>query len=529
MDGTAAHRRRWIILSVLIISLTAIVLDNTVLNIALKTISEPRAGLGASQSQLEWAINSYTLVFAGLLFTFGVIGDRIGRRRMLIIGMALFGISSLLCSYAQTPDQLIWARAAMGFGGAAVMPQTLSVITNVFEPGERPRAIGIWASAVGVAIAVGPIVGGLLLDHFWWGSVFLINVPLTAVGIVAIAAFVPESNSPHPGRVDVPGVLLSIAGLVLVVYGIIQGGDTGSWLRADVLGPVGGGLVALAVFVWHEARTDHPSLDVRLFADPRLSSSAAAISLVFFAMGGVYFFISFYTQNVRGYSPLHAGLLTIPLAAGQLLFATRSARLVRRFGAKAVCTSGLIVMSGALIGYHFLGTSSPVWLLELTFAIQGSGMGLVMPSATEGVMSVVPRERGGAGSAITNTARQVAVALGVAVLGSVLADAYRSRLQPYLGVLPPGLRHTATVSIAQTQVIAAHLGPSGSRLMTAASASFVDAMHVAALISVLIAVLGAVAIGIWMPGRQAATGGAVAREPAPGHAEVITNAGALDA
>jgi EmrB/QacA subfamily drug resistance transporter len=529
MDSTTVHRRRWIILSVLIISLTAIVLDNTVLNIALKTISEPRTGLGASQSQLEWAINSYTLVFAGLLFTFGVIGDRIGRRRMLIIGMALFGVSSLLCSYAQTPDQLIWARAAMGLGGAAVMPQTLSVITNVFEPAERPRAIGIWASAVGVAIAVGPIVGGLLLDHFWWGSVFLINVPLTAVGICAILALVPESRSPRPGRVDSPGVLLSIAGLVLVVYGIIQGGDTGSWLRADVLGPVAGGLVALALFIWHETRTDHPSLDVRLFRDPRLSASAAAIALVFFAMGGVYFFISFYTQNVRGYSPLHAGLLTIPLAAGQLLFATRSARLVRRYGAKAVCTSGLVVMSGALIGYHFLGTSTPEWLLELTFAIQGSGMGLVMPSATEGVMSVVPRERGGAGSAITNTSRQVAVALGVAVLGSVLAEVYRDRLRPYLGVLPPGARYTATVSIAQTQVIAARLGPAGARLMTAASASFVGAMHVAALISVLIAAIGAVAIGVWMPGRPAAAGDTAPREAVLGPAEVAPNGGALDA
>ena len=224
-----------------------------------------------------------------------------------------------------------------------------------------------------------------------------------------------------------------------MVYGIIQGGDTGSWLRADVLGPVAGGVAALALFIWHEARSDHPSLDVRLFRDPRLSSSAAAIALVFFAMGGVYFFISFYAQNVRGYSPLHAGLLTIPLAAGQLLFATRSARLVRRFGAKAVCTSGLVVMAGALVGYHFLGTSTPVWLLELTFGIQGSGMGLVMPSATEGVMSVVPRERGGAGSAITNTSRQVAVALGVAVLGSVLADVYRARLQA-LPWRPPARR-----------------------------------------------------------------------------------------
>src|SRR5271166_3161636 len=440
-SGMTADRRKWVVLSVLIISLFAIVLDNTVLNIALKTISEPKVGLGASQSQLEWAINSYTLVFAGLLFTFGVIGDRVGRKRILTTGLILFGLASLVSSYARTPDELIWARAAMGLGGAAVMPQTLSIITNVFDPMERPRAIGIWASAVGVAIAVGPVAGGLLLDHFWWGSVFLINVPLTGIGIIAIVALVPESKSPSPGRVDMLGVVLSIAGLVLVVYGIIQGGDTGSWLRGDVLGPVAAGLAALAAFIWYEARTDHPSLDVRLFRDPRLSSAAAAICLVFFAMGGVYFFISFYTQNVRGYSPLHAGLLTIPLAAGQLLFATRSARLVRRFGAKAVCTSGLVVMSAALVGYHFLGTSSPAWALELTFLVQGSGMGLVMPSATEGVMSVVPRERGGAGSAITNTSRQVAVALGVAVLGSVLAQAYRARLQPYLAVLPPAARH----------------------------------------------------------------------------------------
>jgi EmrB/QacA subfamily drug resistance transporter len=529
MDSTAVQRRRWLILSVLIISLTAIVLDNTVLNIALKTIAEPHSGLGASQSQLEWAINSYTLVFAGLLFTFGVVGDRIGRRRMLIIGMALFGLSSLLSSYAQTPDQLIWARAAMGFGGAAVMPQTLSIITNVFDPKERPRAIGIWASAVGVAIAIGPIAGGLLLDHFWWGSVFLINVPLTAIGIAAIVVLVPESRSPSPGRVDYLGVLLSIAGLVLVVYGIIQGGDTGSWLRGDVLGPVVAGLAALVLFGWHEARTDHPSLDVRLFRDPRLSSAAAAIALVFFAMGGVYFFISFYTQNVRGYTPLHAGLLTIPLAVGQLLFATRTARLVRRFGAKAVCTAGLVVMAAALTGYHFLGVSTPVWVLLLTFLIQGCGMGLVMPAATEGVMSVVPRERGGAGSAITNTARQVAVALGVAVLGSVLAQAYRARLAPYLTVLPAGARHNATVSIAQTQVIAAHLGPAGAGLMTAASSSFVAAMHVTALISVLIAAAGAVTVWMWMPGRVTAGLADAEHVPTTPAPDSMPATGALDA
>jgi EmrB/QacA subfamily drug resistance transporter len=498
-----ADGRRWIILSVLIVSLTAIVLDNTVLNIALKTISEPRIGLGASQSQLEWAINSYTLVFAGLLFTFGVIGDRIGRKRMLMIGMTMFGLASLLCSYAQTPDQLIWARAAMGLGGAAVMPQTLSIITNVFEPRERPRAIGIWAAAVGVAIAIGPIVGGLLLDYFWWGSVFLINVPLTAAGVVAIFFLVPESKSPSAGRVDYLGVLLSIAGLILVVYGIIQGGDTGSWVRPDVLGPVVGGLAVLAGFVWYESRIEHPSLDVALFRDARLSSAAGAIMLVFFALAGAFFFTSFYLQNVRGYSPLHSGLLTIPLAAGQLLAAPRSARMVRRFGAKIVCASGLLLVAAALAGYTLLGTDSPIWVLEVVFFIQGTGMGNVMPPATEAIMSVVPRERGGAGSAITNISRQVAVALGVAVLGSILAEAYRAQLSPHLGALSSAARHAATASISATQAAAQHLGPAGAQLLSAADESFVHAMHITSAVSAVVAVLGASVIVRWMPGRGA--------------------------
>jgi EmrB/QacA subfamily drug resistance transporter len=533
MDPQLIHRRRWLILSVLIISLVAIVLDNTVLNIALKTISEPKpqGGLGASQSQLEWAINSYTLVFAGLLFTFGVIGDRIGRKRMLMIGMAMFGIASLVSSYAHSPEQLILARAAMGLGGAAVMPQTLSIITNVFDPRERARAIGIWAAAVGVAIAIGPIAGGLLLNHFWWGSVFLINVPLTAVGVAAIMLIVPESKSPSPGRIDYLGVLLSIAGLVLVVYGIIQGGDTGSWLRGDVLVPVVGGLAVLAGFGWYESRISNPSLDVRLFRDPRLSSAAAAIALVFFAMAGVYFFISFYMQNVRGYSPLHAGLLTIPLAAGQLISSTRSAGLVKRFGPKAVCTTGVLMVAVALVGYHFLGISTPIWVLEVIFFIQGIGMGSVMPPATEAVMSVVPRSRSGAGSAITNTSRQVAVALGVAVLGSVLAQAYRGQLAPQLSALSPAARTAATASIAQTQAIAQQLGPAGHGLLTAANAAFVHAMHVTALISVIIAVVGSVAIWAWMPGRpvpRAAEAGSAGEAGRAGTAAHPGSAGGRD-
>jgi len=413
MDSQTIQRRRWVILSVLVVGLLAIVIDNTVLNVALKTIANPVGGLGASQSELEWAINSYTLVFAGLLFTFGVLGDRIGRKRMLIAGLVLFGIGSLLSAYSRSPDQLIAARAAMGLGGAAVMPQTLSIISNVFEPQERARAIGIWASAVGIGVAIGPVLGGLLLAHFWWGSVFLINVPVTVLGALAVIALVPESRNPDPGRIDYLGVLGSIVGLVLLVYGIVQGGDGASWTSAGVLGPALGGLAVLGLFAWYESRIDHPSLDIRLFRDRRLSASVGAIALLFFGFGGVYFFTSFYLQNVRGYTPLAAGLLTVPFALGQLIAAPRSASLVTRYGARAVGVSGVLLSAVAIGGYATLGTASPIWILAVLFGIQGAGVGLAVPAATAAVMDVLPRERAGAGSALTNTARQVAVALGV--------------------------------------------------------------------------------------------------------------------
>ena len=502
MDTQTIYRRRWAILSVLVVGLLAIVIDNTVLNVALKTIAEPHGGLGASQSQLEWAINSYTLVFAGLLFTFGVVGDRIGRKRMLMIGLALFGIASLLSAYARSPEQLIAARAAMGLGGAAVMPQTLSIISNVFEPAERARAIGIWATAVGLGVATGPVLGGLLLAHFWWGSVFLINVPVTAAGALAALILVPESRNPDPGKIDYLGVLASIAGLVLLVYGIVQGGDTGSWLRGDVLGPIFGGLAVLALFAWHESRISHPSLDVRLFRDRRLSASVGAIALLFFGMGGVFFFTAFYLQNVRGYSALDAGLLTVPFAAGQLLMSPRSAGLVQKYGAKAVGAGGLLTNAAALAGYASLGTSSPIWVLAVLFAVQGAGIGVAMPAATAAVMEVLPRERAGAGSALTNTARQVAVALGVAVLGSILAQFYRSELSPQLNLLPGALRGTAAQSVSATQAVAQQLGPAGRFLVAPGDTSFVNAMHITAVVAAIIAVAGAAVVLRWMPGRQ---------------------------
>ena len=504
MNAETIQRRRWIILTVLIVGLLAIVIDNTVLNVALKTIAEPRGGLGASQSQLEWAINSYTLVFAGLLFTFGVIGDRIGRKRMLMIGLVMFGVASLLSAYSRNPDQLIFARAAMGLGGAAVMPQTLSIVSNVFEPHERPKAIGLWAMAVGIGIAAGPVLGGLLLAHFWWGSVFLINVPVTVLGTIAVAVLVPESRNSEAGGIDFVGVLLSVVGLILLVFGIVQGGDAGSWVHLDVIGPILAGAAVLALFAWYETRVQHPSLDVRLFRDRRLSASVGALALVFFGMGGVFFFISFYLQNVRGYSALDAGLLTVPFAAGQLLLSPRSAAMVRRYGPKAVGASAMIVNALALGGYAVLGTTTPIWVLGMLFAVQGASMGVAMPAATAAVMDVLPRERAGAGSALTNTARQVAVALSVAVLGSILAEFYQRRLHPTLALLPGSLRSTAASSITSTQAVAQQLGKQGQFLLAPANDAFVHAMHYTTLVAAVMALLGGLVVMRWMPGKPAA-------------------------
>ncbi|HEU5159942.1 MAG TPA: DHA2 family efflux MFS transporter permease subunit [Streptosporangiaceae bacterium] len=504
MNPESSQRRRWYILGVMVVSLLVVVLDNTVLNVAIKTIADPEKGLGATQSQLEWSINSYTLVFAGLLFTFGVIGDRLGRKRLLAAGMVVFGLASLLSAYAQSPMQLILARALMGLGGAAVMPQTLSIITNVFEPRERGKAIGIWTGAVGLGVAIGPVTGGLLLGHFWWGSVFLINVPVIAAGLIALFVLVPESRNPQPGGIDPIGVLLSIVGLVTLSYGIIQGGDKGSWLEPGVLGPIFAGLAVLALFVRHEARTDHPAFDVRLFREPRLSTAVAAITFCFFAAAGVFFFMSFYLQSVRGLTPLESGAMLLPFAAAQLTFAPRSAAMVGRFGAKAVCTAGLLMVTLALIGYQLINESSPIWVVAAILLVQGIGMANVMPPATESIMAALPKEKAGAGSAINNTARQVAVAMGVAVLGSVVAAVYRGELSSRLDALPPGPRHLAGESIEGTMAVAQRLGPAGQSLIDPAHAAFVHAIHTAAAAAAVIAFIGALMVFTWMPGRPAA-------------------------
>jgi EmrB/QacA subfamily drug resistance transporter len=495
------HPRRWSILAVLVVSLIVVVLDNTVLNVAMRTIADPKHGLGASQSDLEWSINSYTLVFAGLLFTCGLLGDRLGRKKVLLVGMTLFGLASLASAYSHSPGQLIWARALMGVGAAAIMPATLSIISAVFDPRERGRAIGVWAGSVGLGVAIGPLVGGVLLEHFWWGSVFLINVPVVVAGVIAILALVPDSRDPKPGRVDVAGVALSIVGLVLLVYGIINGGDHG-FGHPQAWGSVLGGLLVLAIFVMVERRLTFPSLDVRLFGNPRFSAAVATVGLVFFAAMGTMFFLAFYLQLVRGYSPLQSGALMTPFAAAQLIFAPRSAAMVRRFGPKVVCAAGMVLTTIGLASFALIGASTPIWVVGAAFFIQGVGMANVMAPATESIMSTLPREKAGVGSAVSNTIRQLGGALGVAILGSVLAAVYRGRMGDQVANLPAAARDTAKQSISGTYAVAGQLGAPGRSLMAAGNDAFVAAMHWSAIGSSIVAVLGIIAVVVWLPSRS---------------------------
>lgn len=514
MTSGQGHPRRWAILGVLVVSLLVVVLDNTILNIALPTI---QADLSATPGELVWAVDSYILVFAALLFTWGALGDRIGRKKVLVIGLLVFGAASALSAFAVSAQMLIGSRALMGVGGAAVLPTTLAIITVVFPPHERGKAIGMWAGAVGAAVALGPILGGALLQHpdlfRWltgndWGSVFLINVPIVIVGLIAIARVVPESKNPQPRRLDVVGLLLSIAGLTALIYGIIHASETKDWLDPSVLLPIGAGLAIIAGFLWLEHRSDHPSFDVSLFRNRGYAVSITAVSLAFFALSGITFSLPFYLQILRGYDTLTAGLCFVPFAAGQLLAAPRSATTVARFGYRPVMTTGLAIVALALLALVFVQIDTPIWILLIVFFAFGLGMGSVIAPASTVMQNVLPLARAGAGSAVQNTVRQVGGALGVAIVGTVLATQYatnlqRSWLQVGDGAVPEPATAAASESIIATQAVLGDLAelPTAvvADLQQRAFDDFLSAMHVTSAISVGVVVVATLIVAFGLP------------------------------
>jgi hypothetical protein len=380
----------------------------------------------------------------------------------------------------------------MGIGGAAIMPSTLSIISTVFEPAERGRAIGIWAGFSGMGIAAGPLAGGALLTHFWWGSVFLVNVPIVGIAVTAAMLIIPESRTPDRARIDVPGVLLSVAALGALIFGIIRAGSDNSFTETTAWLPMATGVVLLVAFAFVESRSDHPALDIALFRNRSFAAGSAAITAVFFALFGATFFLTFYLQFVRAYSPFQAGLRLLPVAA--------------RFGPKSVVAGGLSLVAVAFVIYQFVDVHSSIWVVELLLVLQGVGMANTMAPATTAIMSALPRERAGAGAAVNNTTRQLGGALGVAILGSVLSASYRAHAGSALALLPPGTRRAAGESIGGTLAVArAHGGRSLlAAVRPAADGAFVQAMHLASLGSALVAALGAVIVAVWLPGRDRA-------------------------
>jgi predicted MFS family arabinose efflux permease len=380
----------------------------------------------------------------------------------------------------------------------------------VFPARERGRAIGVWAATAGIAVAGGSLAGGLVLEHFWWGSVFLLGVPVAALRIAGILAVVPESRDPDPGKVDIPGVLLSILALAGVVYGIIRGGSGQGWTTPGVLVPLVGGLVLLAVFVWLQRRSRHPALDVSLFRNPSFSAAAAALGLNFFALQGATFYLVYYLQGARGFSALESGASLIPVAVGMAVMGTRSSALADRFGAKAVCGTGFLLIALSFAGFQLLDLDAPVWLLLVVLAVQGHCMGSVFAPATESIMSVVPREKAGAGAAVNNSVRQVGGALGVAILGSLLAASYSAHLGPAVDALPPAARAEASQSIVGTLEEVRRVQQDGepeaasaaAELVEPAREAFVAAMHVTAIGTAITALIAAGVVLVWLPGKR---------------------------
>jgi EmrB/QacA subfamily drug resistance transporter len=494
--------RRWWIFAVVCLSLLVIVMDNTILNVALPTLAR---ALGASESQLQWFVDAYTLVFAGLLLSAGSLCDRYGRRLVLMVGLLLFAGGSLWAMLSGSADLLIAARTVMGLGAALIMPSTLAIIAAVFSGPERGRAIGAWSGIAGLGIVIGPLVGGWLLDHFAWGSIFLINLPIVFVALVGTLWLVPESRDPEQAHLDPLGTLLSIAGLTALVWGLIEAPQRG-WEDRQILTALGLALLLLLAFAIWEARTHRPMLDVRLFRNPRFSVASLVMTLTTFATFGALLLLTQYLQFVVGQTPLQAGAALMPLVPTLLLGSIVAPRLSERLGPKLPVAIGLFIVAigAGLLAFVQQGSGySPVALMLL---ITGLGLGLVAAPAATSIMDALPVARAGVGSAVNDTTRQVGGALGVAVLGSVLSTVYRDALQQHaaaiLGQLPPVLRAAVRDSIGKAIVVAGQLPPPAQALLrSAAERAFIEAFDRSALVTVSVLVVGALVALLFLPAR----------------------------
>src|SRR3954451_17005563 len=445
--------RRWWTHSVLCLSLLMVVVGNTALNVAIPTLVRD---IHATDTQLQWIVDAYSLVFAGLLLTCGALGDRFGRKGALTIVLCIFGTGSFLAGISDTPNQLIVCRAIMGMGGAFVMPATLSILTSIFPVHERARAIAIWAGVAGAGGAIGPITSGYLLAHFSWGAVFFINLPVVAVALIGGKFLVPTSRDPDRIPLDPVGAVLTVVGLAALLYGIIEAPIRG-WSDARTLAAFTLAVVVLAQFAIWEWRNPHPMLDLRFFKRKRFTGGATAITLVFFAMFGMFFLITQYLQFVHGWTPLGAGVRLLPFAFTMMIVAPSSARIAERVGTKRTVAAGLAIAAVGLVIASRLQVNSSYALLVVAFVVLALGMALTMPSSTASILSSLPMGKQGVGSAVNDTTRELGGALGVAVMGSIFATRYTSALGS-LSQLPKAAQEAAKSSVGGAIEVGQRIG-----------------------------------------------------------------------
>ncbi|MGX8908009.1 MFS transporter [Streptomyces netropsis] len=505
--------RQQLILAILMLCSLLIWIENTVLSTTLETLADPVRGLGANPGQLQWATGAYTLAFATLMFTAGALGDRFGHRTVFSSGLVIFAGSSLWSAYASDADQLIAARAAMGAGSALITPAMMAILMWTFTGPARAAAIGVFSTSAGVGMAAGPVLAGFLLDHFWWGSVFLINVPVAALAWVGLAVLVPNFRSPTPRPLDPAGMLLSISGLVALAYGLIRAGQAAAWSRTDVWAPIVVGLVLLTVFVLVELRLEVPGFDPRLFARRTFGGGNVALGLLLFGVAAITFYNAFYLQGALGFSPMKAGLANIPTALGALAAAPLASRLVRRLPLRLVAVPALTMAALTMGGYAFLGLHTPLVRIEILLLIQGLSVGMAIGPVTAALISDLPLEQAGAGSAVTNTVRQTGSVIGIAVGGTIMSITYRRAIEPSLGDASGPVRDQARVSAEQARHVATTVHrPS---LAQAADNAFIHAMHVGAGWIAAVALLGAAVLLVTLP----AAGKKKDPAPEPAHEE----------
>ncbi len=510
------HGRKVAALVTLCASLMVITLDVTILNVALPTLARE---LQATNSALQWFVNAYELVFAGLLLIAGALADRFGRRRILAIGLMVFGAASAASAAATSSGELIAARAVMGVGGAMVVPATLSIVTNVFtSPTARAKAIAVWASVAALGLGLGPLVGGILLRDFYWGSVFVISLPLVLGALVAGRFTIPESRDRTAGRLDPVGAGLSVVSLAALLYAVTEGPERG-WAEPVVVACFGLAIVGFVTFVGWERRADTPMLDLGFFRDPGFSAAVVAVMALFFAMFGLMFVSTQLLQSVLGYDTLGAGVRLLPLPGMVLVFSQISIRVAARAGTRAVVTAGLVITASGLAAGATIDAHSGYGVLAVALTLTGIGMGSTMAPAVESLMSTVPPTRAGVASAVNDTTRLAAAAIGVAVVGSVVASSYRTSLTDVAGLLTTEQLDQARTSLAGAVSVAAQLdAPTASQIVASARQGFVEGASIGLAIAAIVAALGALVAWRFLPAKagrpsSAEDGGVVSATP----------------